>query len=334
MKKIIFGSLFLSLLGICTFSCKKEKKIASQVISNDSKSGNGAYYSDGKMLIFSSTLDYERLVSNPTDEESANLISNIKAMNHQSYNELLASRNETDEQMDEFFGHLINKDKIVQIGDYIYRINIVTEKVYVLHKDENSETNYSNLVNEVQNSKIRRFSTNDDVIALAEGNDEGEKACPGIGGGSYPCYANNYEGLLVTTLANGTVWRLNPGVKFFRAGVWFRLSSLYEIWAFANASATGNGTKVNNLNGLFTVKIYCKWPQGWYQKRPCNSGSIGTQAGGLYYTKTTSSHQQTFYSGTRNLNGYHFFVQAVVQYPDGTNSPSTPYGGRNINSPY
>lgn len=70
------------------------------------------------------------------------------------------------------------------------------------------------------------------------------------------------------------------------------------------------------------------------RKIVCGSGDIGTQSGGFYYSNTQASYQKTFYDGIRNLNGYHFFVQARAKYPNGSVTIASPYGGRNINSPY
>lgn len=335
MKKLIFGSLFLALVGIGVFSCEKENLNGSKKpnASSIEKDGN-RYYSENGILVFNTVEDYEVSVSDLTEEQESNFVNTINGLNYTSYTEELANQGSsaTDLIVDNVLSAILNKDRVVQIANYLYKVNMQTEKVFVLPKTKIAE--YADLVNENKSNKnIRQFSTGDDVIDLAESGDPGEK-CGGIGGGNYPCYTATNQGLIVTTLSDGTVWRLNPGVEFYRAGVYFRLSSLYEIWAFSSATATSGGQKVTNLNGLFTVRMYCKGPEGWYKKRPCNSGSTGTQTYGLYYSSTNSKYQKTFYSGIRNLNGYHFFVQAEVRYPDGSLSPATPYGGRNINSPY
>lgn len=333
MKKLIYGTLFLALVGIGVVGCKKNQVQNGR--SNLNFDNEFKVSADGKMLVFETSKNFEDLVTNISTEKEENFITFAEKLSYVSLskkNEL--SKSLSDNEGDNLLNSLLNEDGIVQIGSFLYKIDLENEIVGVLSSSNISE--YSDLVTlNKANKNIRRFTTGDDVIDLAEsGAESTAKSCGGIGGGTYPCYSNINQGQIVATLANGTVWRLNPGVKFFRAGIYFRLSSLYEIWAFASSTATDNGTKVNNLNGLFTVEIFCKGPEGWCQKRPCGSGDIETVNSGFYYSKTLSEYQQTFYSGTRNLNGYHFFVQGRAKFPNGTATIASPYGGRNINSPY
>ena len=75
--------------------------------------------------------------------------------------------------------------------------------------------------------------------------------------------------------------------------------------------------------------------ESWWKKRPCKSNSVGTHKYGYHYTeKLYGKSKQPVYTGTKNLNGYYFFVQGRASYSDGTKTLATPYGGRNINSPY
>lgn len=334
MKKLVYGTLFLALVGVGFVGCKKENIALNDQNSIKQTKEGTRYYAENGILVFNSVEDYETSVSDLIEEDEENFVNSILGLDYTSYTEELANQgsNATDLIEDNVLSAILNKERLVQIANYVYRINLQSEKVFVLPVTEMADL--ADLVNEDKGNKnIRQFSTGDDVIYLAESGDPGEK-CGGISGGSYPCYANAYQGQIVATLGNGNVWRLNPGVKFFRAGVYFRLSSLYEIWAYANSSSTSGGTKINNLNGLFTVEMFCKWSEGWYKRRPCNSGSIGTQSPGFYYSSTSGQYQKTFYSGTRNLNGYYFFVQGRVKYPNGSVTTASPYGGRNINSPY
>jgi hypothetical protein len=75
---------------------------------------------------------------------------------------------------DDDLAQILNEDWIVQIGDYLYRVNKPTELVYVLPASNVSE--YQDLVNEnVANKNIRKFSTEEDVVELAERGAEGQK---------------------------------------------------------------------------------------------------------------------------------------------------------------
>ena len=158
---------------------------------------------------------------------------------------------------DDFFSSLLNEDGVIQIGKFLYRINLETGLVAVLSEANLAE--YADLVSmNKKNKNIRIFTTQDDVIDLAEsGAESTAKSCGGIGGGTYTSYDNGSDGLKIVTLENGNVWRLNAIVEFEPLGVLFRLSSKHEIRVFKNESSTGSGSLVNSSNGILTVEMYC-----------------------------------------------------------------------------
>ena len=337
MRKVFYGGLLIALTVIGFIGCKKTTTAANTTVQSQSELNFDEEFniaSDNRMLIFKTTADYEKIVSNSSQELKSNLVTKIRSLNLNSLAEKLIKEKSFGSFGDDFLPELLNEDGIVQIGDYLYKIDIFNKKAYVLSSVNISE--YSDLVAaNKSNRNIRVFTTEDDVIELAEtGAESTTKSCGGVNGDTYPCYTNISQGDIIATLEGGVVWRLNPGVKHFAGAIYFRLSSIHEIWAFANATSTTNGNQVTNNNGLFTVEIFCKGPQGWYKKRPCGSGDIGTRASGFYYSSTLSSEQRTFYDGSRNLNGYYFFVQGRVRYPNQSVSVAGNYGGRNINSPY
>lgn len=332
MRKLIYGGLLLAFVGIGIIGCKKDsiqKNVTRNLISEPNAS------KDGKTLVFESIESFEKTINDLTEKKIENLTSSISKNGYNNYfsipHSAVKNDNDSIQEMDEVLGQLLNEDGVIQIENHIYKVDLEKESVYVITV-ENKETNYLDLINgNTSNKNVTSYSINQDVLHLVNG--EPEQKCGGVGGGSYSCYPNVSQGQIVATLGDGSVWRLNPGVKFFKAGIYFRLSSLYDIWAFPS-STSSSGNKVKNIHGLFTVEIFCRYPQGWYKKKPCGGGDVGTQAGGFYYSKTLGAYQQTFYSGIRNLNGYYFYIQGRVKYPNGSVTIASPYGGRNINSPY
>ncbi len=339
MKNWFCQVFLIALLLFAFVSCKKE--LAS--FRDDSLKFDSVFHvaSDNRMLIFETTNYYEDIISSPDAQLREEFISYIEQFGFESYAERFPENDSSslffssnDSTCDSFLAEILNADGIVQIGEYLYKIDFSNGVVGVLHSDYLSD--YPDLVElDSLNPNVRRFTTGDDVIDLAESGAPSTArvdGCGGIGGGTYKSYQS--LGLQVVTFPDGSVWRLYPAVKFFRAGVYFRLSSFYEVWAHANATTTTFGAKVKNLSQLFKINFYCKGPEGWYQKRNCGNNDIGTQSSGFYYSRTIASDYTSFYCGTRNLNGYHFFIRAEAQYPNGSVSSLTPYAGRNINSPY
>ncbi len=176
MKKLIYGSLVLVLAGMTLGSCKKDKTTppvqqAETPVNSKTNARTGNYYSDGKMLIFRDRAAYDLIVTNPTDGDRSAFITEVNQMTHVSYSKFLANNGRVDKQMDDYFAMILNQDLIVQIGENIYRVNNVSNNVFVLPAAYSSE--YQDLVNEKRtNTHIKIFSTEDNVLDIIEDGDQ------------------------------------------------------------------------------------------------------------------------------------------------------------------
>lgn len=340
MKKFNSWVLFFAITIASLSSCNKKEVVQPSNNGTNNANVNSEFNitSDGTMLIFETIEDYEKIVNNLTESNEENLVTTIEKLGHKNYlsSAPMVLKNDDDsiQEMDEILAQLLNQDGAIQIEEHIYKVDLVKEKVFVISA-ENRESDYQDLIigNE-HNINVQTFSIDQDVIHLVNG--EEELKCGGIGSGEYPCYPNIYSSQLVKTNSDGSVVRLAPFVKFFKAGIYFRLSSQYQVIRFPDVNSQSGEQVMANIDGEgFTVEMFVKGPQGWWKKRPCNSGSIGTKTPGFHYSSSVDgSKSVTVYSGTRNLNGYYLFVQGRVKYDDGTYTLASPYGGRNINSPY
>lgn len=333
MKKFFYGSLFLAIVGIGIVGCEKEEITSPNISPNTSYNvSQNAISSDGEILIFESVESFESAVDDLTDEKIEDLTSEVAKLQFENYFsvEHPSLKNSSNTEMDNVLGQLLNKDGVIQIGSHIFKIDLSTEQVFVISTD-NKKTDYEDLINgNTSNKKISVYSVDEDVLYIVNG--ETREKCSGIGGGLYKSYPNILDAPIINTTSSGAVWRLNPAVDFFRAGVYFRLSSFYQVWSFPNTT-TSRAIKLSDLEGI-TIEMFCRYPQGWYKKKPCGGGDVGTQAGGFYYSNTAGSYGINFYTGSRNLNGYYFYVQGRAKYPNGSVTNATLYAGRNINSPY
>lgn len=323
MKKTIINLLLFTITVSTIFSCNKLKinkekettELKTTVIVDTIK----GLEKIGSLLRFETVDDYVDFIEDTNQVKWTRLSQFTTNQGFQNFFTQNSNINVEDSNaMDIYLGQLLNVDGVLIIGDNALKIDLPEKKVYLTALNSLA-SNYQSLINgDIENKLISWFSTDDDIIDyLLYGFIE---KCGGIDGGTYPCYNNNANSLLIGTIANIDV-RLNPGVKFFQAGIYHRLSALYELINF-------------NTNGVYNIEIEVKGPQGWYKKRPCNSGSTGTTPASTFINSTLSAKQKTFYVGTRNLNGYYFFIRARAKKPDGTYTEWTPYGGRNINSPY
>ena len=131
MKKTIITSIVLTSLsvGVLLFSCKKQETIQPQ---NQLNGFNVSVKND--RLVFSTVADYQKAVDNPTAETRQNFLKTVNQLSFTPLNK--KAINATGELAalihDEYFKTILNQDMVVQIGNHIYRVNPLTEKVYVL----------------------------------------------------------------------------------------------------------------------------------------------------------------------------------------------------------
>lgn len=131
MKKAVLGSLFLALVGMGTMGCKKEITPNGKVtaITNEiSKSDD--------VLKFETIKSFEDFVSNDDEKLRKATLESIKSAKFQNYftgknNEFVSKSSESNE-MDDFLGQLLNKDGAIVIGEHLFKIDLVTEKVYAV----------------------------------------------------------------------------------------------------------------------------------------------------------------------------------------------------------
>ena len=151
---------------------------------------------------------------------------------------------------------------------------------------------------------IKIFDIGDDVLDhLANNTTPQDCGCGGIGGGTYESPKLTYGDI--------DFWSY---VKFFKAGVYFRLSGGYKSDARAYT--------------YFSKHLEIRGPEAWSQRRPCGASKIKTRSAGTISAGYSNQYTIEQYEGVRNLNGYYFYVRA--KWPGLTNQ----WAGRNINSPY
>jgi len=302
MKKLIYGTLFLALVGIGVVGCKKEElqKQSNQDVKFDSELNIA---SDGRMLIFKTTEDYEKVVNNPSDEIRTGFLKEVKTFKHLTYADKISESKsiESDDLIgDEYLAQILNDDWIVQIGDYLYRVNKPTESVYVLPASNLSE--YQDLVNENKSNKnIRKFSTEQDVIELAESGDAGQKAlfCNESGIGGKESISN------VTPIGNTgfDFWCYNDFNKY---GIYYSLA----VWVKSSAP-----------NGSY--RFYIQVENLWYHVRCGNT--VGAYSFPWFNESpaTKNVHKYQSYSGSKNLNGVHVKSRGRCEIPNAPQGGNT-----------
>jgi hypothetical protein len=171
MKKLIYGTLFLALVGIGIIGCKKE--ISSKQETNNSQSVKEKsilYRVENGMLVLNTVDDFDQLIELSTDDFNQTL----KDLDYISYVETL-NANDVNTIEDGFLSVALNRNQTIQIQNYIYRINKASSKVFAIHKDHFSS--YADLIAEnTSNKYVLEFSTEDNVFELLGEVEDTEKA--------------------------------------------------------------------------------------------------------------------------------------------------------------
>lgn len=205
-----------------------EKASATRLLTDDVSLENG-------YLKFASAEAFESFLGEENDTRKSTLLKQVEEAsftswreNFLAHEEQLAPNGRTEAEdillEDEYISSLMNEDRVLQIGQYLFKINVNEELVFVLN--EQDKEHYDDLVKENdENEKIMVFTTNDDVLPLlAEGSNgtvenareaglfcKDGKADPRRTGYQYTYYGANRD------------YRMIASVRYVAIGVYFKL---------------------------------------------------------------------------------------------------------------
>lgn len=290
--------LMVSLLALSAgrdANAQKAEQAPQTVLSQGQLSGVINVSVKGNRLAFASIADYRRAVDEPsekTKEQFARTVTALKGFTSFAQNQKLLSAMRINRAkaapsiQDEYFASILNADLAVQIGNYIFRVNPTTERVYALPVA--NEREYGDLIAEnTRNRNIRTFSTGDDVLDVIEAGGKGLfTMCKegGIGG------RNREE----PVGSSGVVAR----AAFDRYGIYFTLYALvtpYGSSGFPYTFVFGGGIAANQ--GHIYYKVRCGKTADY------DISSKGSWK--LTYQKYQS------YQGSKNLNEVYFFYTLI-----------------------
>jgi hypothetical protein len=302
-KKIITSTALIAIIGgvLATLnSCKKEAaqpqsptNTFNVSVEQNPADGPKALSLSGTRLVFPTIADYRTAVDNPSLIAETALITTINAfanftsLNEQFVNDTLFGKG--------IFPTLLNADGIVQIGEYIIKVNMLKKKVFVLPL--RLVTQYSYLVSEdTIHATIKTFSTTDDVLEeLEQGNFRGVFCREDKPGGREVHVAS--EKYAVKSDPNKRF--LHAHAKYTAGGVYFSAKlwgDLYYVTGYDNQKYTG--ARVTDQVALRVVVKY---------KRRCDN-IVGPQESTITAFAADAFYQS--YQGSKALSAYYFQVQA------------------------
>lgn len=254
----------------------------------------------GNVLAFKTIEDYRRAVDNPTEELSGTVKAVIrKFAGFQSY--LISRRRATEHVFnDEYFESMLNSDQVVQIGEFLFRINPKAKKVFVLPASKINE--YKDLVAEnLSNKNITVYSTDEDVLDLVTGNPSNARMfsfiCREGGVGADAAQITfTHGGSTIQTLA-----------AFNKYGIY------YSLFAQVNPSTGSNKFLFEFDHGFGYVH--------WHAR--CGlTADYGTTSAGNNNGNSQQRYQS--YQGSKNLANFFFGYRILLK------SNGTPLTGMNV----
>jgi len=165
----------------------------------------------------------------------------------------LSSQEQEIIETNEFLSSILNKDGLIIIGTYAFKVNLSTEKVYAM--EAGLETEIDDLKAEnVKNSNIMVFSTGDDVLdLLAEGsrgtaNGRGHLFCRENG-------ATGNEDKGYDTSPHSGDFRQDNKVVYQKAGVYFSLQAKTKVQFRGWTGIWGGGGLISDQRIEYYVKF-------------------------------------------------------------------------------
>ncbi|NHN24559.1 hypothetical protein FIA58_002625 [Flavobacterium jejuense] len=310
MKLISKTALLLVFLSF--FSCSNEEEV--NPLTNDDFNSLGMR-SDGKLLIFKSIEDYEKVVNNPSEALQNEVLNEITKMPHLTYAEVnpivALDINTIDTYISPYFSKLINKDNCIQIGSHIFRINKQNGTVLVLEAKYANE--YQDLVQEnILNSHIQIYSTDDDILGLI---------------------VNGKESITNKICREDAAGGRSQGVGLQIGG---RLVTLYSIYEKSGIYCSAHYYMYSNATFSSTERAYIQTENTW-TKAKCGNPS-GPSSLPWYSSPGHTGYEKILpvYKSTKRLNGYH--LKSRIRFELGSTSSYTTsfstWAEIEANSPY
>lgn len=313
MKKLIYFGTCVAFLSTMVLSCKKDMTTApSANIQKEVPTINASinFNSDGNKLIFATSDDFDRFIAadvaepdevfevkelDDTEITGRDIKAELSSENYVSYAEHIEKNNLNNLIEDEMLSVILNKDQIVQIGDFLYKLNKADEKVFVL--SARFSTEYADLVSEnTKNPNILVYSTAESVIGMVESGELSEKGifC------SAP--SASHKGTTTPFVTINNTASMNATSQYAKYGIMHKLEADLLVYDY---------------NSYSNLSIYVSYENCSYKKR-CGSSLSNyshtwrSPQGALPMTSVLTQYRVTLYSSVHKLEKYTHKIRGRV----------------------
>lgn len=277
-KSIAIGAILLSAVACQKEELKQSPESNADQIEIKEDSRYSGLSIENNTLTFESIEYYESIVdsedgsSTKADELSAYL----KQTTFESFSTLYPDNKEID---DDFVGSILNKDRVVRIGEWFILIDKPNNNVHALNV--NAENAYQDLVS-MNSRDIKTYSTDEDVLEyLANPEAEFERGCSES---SAP--TKNVPHAWETYCSN---FKIRFKAAYYTLGIYKKLR--YEFW---HKQKSGNDN-----NTLFSMAYRYKW------KKKCKNEDADVTKSMVLWNFQGDHMELKFYTGSKSLSKYY-----------------------------
>lgn len=305
MKKTKILSIFALLftVAIAFYACKQTSKDVAPNQQEDAKLQAKTFAQN--RLIFDDVAEFEGTMNQLNTADSTGLV--VFLNDNANFTPLFITKTDDElEEMeydDESITYILNTDEIVQIGNWVYKIDMIGEKVYAmqdaLNQDENDILNQKQAIDNL----VFVYDTYDEVLDLTQLGEYAAKRNP-CGGETCLGYGKKDSKMVYFTYKKAEM-RAKCKVKYQHAGIYKSLISKAKI----EEKVRGNWDKASH-------EVTLNY-EGTFKKR-CKNTEILT---GTYGPKNGPKHMKRHYSGTRCLAA----LELTTRFYGDTSIVTNPY---------
>ncbi|WMJ74999.1 hypothetical protein RCC89_17780 [Cytophagaceae bacterium ABcell3] len=293
MRQKLQTAIFFLILSTLTLSCKKETEdlLPDDEMELSNTNQDEIKVVNGRLTFKDKDFFEEYLSTNSSKNTRQGKFEGFISMNEyyenkSSYRTKGKITCDTLPFEDDYLANFLTPEGIIEIGDYVFKINMPDEKVYALHKEKVKE-NLQDLYEEKRNNAILEFSTNDEVLTLLE--DRNSSAQEKLFCGE--TRANNDDDRATIDYGNGE-YRMNCKVVYQTAGIYFSLIG----------RADGRVKSVFGWYVNHPITMTANYSANW--KPRCGTARSVSDS----RIETTSSLRIRVYESVRGLNNYSYNI--------------------------
>ena len=291
--KNFLNQFTLVTLALLVFACSKKNEAVVPTSINDIK--DSVFVKNGRM-VFAEISNYENMVKDTTSREKT-----FRSVSSENFFSLATNSSKASVNASlydsKFLQRVLNQDGIVQIGEWIIKVDLAKSLCFVLNKKHENE--YVDLVKEnSSNTHISSYSTDENVLELLASHQSSAKT-NGLFCKDRSARVKKDEGFEYLNVAQ--TLRLDCKVVYQKAGIYFSLQGKIKAQEKIAGVWFQKGLRMD-LSYAYSLNVRC----GYYDT---NSGSTGA----------SDNNEQSYrpYESARGLENYSYAIRLGVYNPEG-----------------